>query len=436
MRSLLIASLVLVLSACHMSPNDYLFKQEAKVAEKTPTQRLLEKLPAASQPIVLSVYDFSDQTGQQKPNDTFAEYSRAVTQGGVNMLYKALQDAGHGSWFTVIERSGLKNLLQERQLIRATREQYAAGKGSRLPDVDPLLYAGVIIEGGIVAYESNTLTGGAGASYLGVGLNTQYRRDMVTIYLRAVSVQNGEILASVNTSKTIYSTLVDGSIFKYVAYDELLQTEVGFSVNEPPQLAVRQAVEYGVYSLVMEGVMKGLWSFADPSAAHDALHNYLKGRDGEEPTESELSRYLGMSAGAPVVAMPAAAPPPPPPVTTPEQATPSADLYRQQPDTTPSVSQQQLPPDTKYVAPPAGQKPAEDKLKPQARVNAESQFFKNSASGGPAYDVVCTAQGCFPANASSGVPAGAVATGVQTSVPVSSAPSVVSTSPGVSSVGR
>ena len=49
------------------------------------------------------------------------------------------------------------------------------------------------MDGGVIAYETNLLTGGLGARYLGIGGSTEFRRDTVTIYLRAISVKNGEI---------------------------------------------------------------------------------------------------------------------------------------------------------------------------------------------------------------------------------------------------
>ncbi len=414
-KPLLAAASVLLMTAC--SFDSMMHKhvaEEARVSEKTPAQKQLENLPAPQSPFIVSVYDFQDQTGQQKPNDTFAEYSRAVTQGGVSMVYKALADAGHGSWFTVIERAGLKNLLQERKLIRETREQFALPNGQHLPDIEPLTYAGAIVEGGIVAYESNLLTGGAGAAWLGIGANAQYRRDMVTIYLRLVSVQTGEVLASVNTSKTIYSTMFDGNLFKYVAYNEILEGEVGFSVNEPPQVATRQAIEYGVYSLVMEGAMKGLWGFANPAGAKDQLSAYLAHRDGTKPSDAELNRLLDLSgsytsqASAPAPVAPSPAPyQAPSPVT----ALPSpANLNESSGGS--AVQQPQLPANSSYVPPAPGQPAAEDRIKAEAEA-PEARLFRSSGGGGgvaPGYDVVCTSQGCFPASSgSSAIPPSALA---------------------------
>lgn len=392
----LFCSVLLVLSSCTaIRALDKSLVQPADLAEKTPSQKMLESLPAASNPIVLSVYDFQDYTGQNKSNDNLAEFSRAVTQGGAPILYKALQDAGKGKWFTIIERAGLKNLLQERQLIRAMREQYTLPDGSQLPDVAPMLYAGVILEGGIVAYETNVLTGGIGASYLGLTGATQYRRDMVTIYLRAVSVQNGEVLLNVNTTKTIYSTAVNASVFRYVALNEILETETGFSINEPPQLAVRQAIEYGVYAMVMEGIEKGLWSFADGSAAKDMLRDYMKRRDGSAPNEQTLNRMLDIQptlppkpvaaqpmpvAAPPSVANRSVLPPPPAPVARLPIGTPPPGF-----PTAANIAPAQPPEGTRYVPPPAGIQDAEIRTY-EPPVERDASY----------YDVVCSAQGCFP----------------------------------------
>jgi curli production assembly/transport component CsgG len=261
------------------------FTSDAKVADKTKTGEMLKMLPPAAQKVVVSVYNFEDQTGQHKPDDSSAQYSRAVTQGGLSILNKALLDAGSHGWFTVIERGGLQNLLQERQIIRSTRDQYRLPNGNKLPDLGPLLYAGLLLEGGIVSYESNILTGGIGARYLGIGGSTEYRQDIVTVYLRAISVQTGEVLLSVNTSKTIFSSGVSGGAYKYVAVDKLLEIESGFTVNEPPQFAVRQAIEMAVYSLIMEGAERSLWNFSSP-AGQTLLKEYISKRDEGKPVET------------------------------------------------------------------------------------------------------------------------------------------------------
>ncbi|TAE82052.1 MAG: TonB family protein [Alphaproteobacteria bacterium] len=284
--TLLCACTCLALSGCSRSSvSDMVLAKDARFLEQTQSGQVLKRLPAPKNKIVVAVYEFQDQTGQHKSNDSVADFSRAVTQGGVSILKKALLDAGDHQWFTVLERGGLNNLLQERKIIRDTRQQYVGPDGQPLPDIPPLLYAGMLIEGGIISYETNTITGGAGARYLGIGGNTEYRQDIVTIYLRATNVQTGEVLTSVDASKTIYSTMVRGGVFKFVSFDELLEIETGFSVNEPPQFAARQAVEAAVYAMIMEGAQQGIWQFADEKAGKLALAAYQQRKNKERLDE-------------------------------------------------------------------------------------------------------------------------------------------------------
>ena len=253
---------------------------KAHVTDHTRASEILMGLPPPLEAIPVVVYDFQDQTGQFKNNEKYTEYSSAVTRGGYSILVKSLLDTGNGDWFTVAERGALKNLLQERQIVKVTRGEYLGVNNQKLPALPPMFYGGTMIEGGIISYDSNVQTGGLGAVYLGIGGSVQYRRDLVTVYLRAVSVETGKVLLAVNSSKTIYSVAVDGNFLKYLTPTNLFQSEAGFTLNEPVQLAVRQAIETGVYSLVMEGALKQLWEFKDKRAGEKAIAEYLVQRDG------------------------------------------------------------------------------------------------------------------------------------------------------------
>lgn len=263
-------------------------RSRAYIPDKTQTQHLLEELPAPTRPIAVAVYGFADQTGQFKPNDNGQTLSRAVSQGGAAILVKALQDAGSRKWFTIVERESLRNLLNERQIIREMRERYLGERDVNPQALPALLFAGVLIEGGIVGYDTNTVTGGAGAAFLGIGGHTDYRQDTVTVNLRAISVRTGEVLTSVTASKTIASKAISASAFRYVAFKELLQAEAGYTTNEPDQVALQQAIEKAVYSLVLEGVELKLWDFADQKAGWPLLWKYMKERDGHvDPAEMD-----------------------------------------------------------------------------------------------------------------------------------------------------
>ena len=266
-------SVALTLAACSAStPANDPLTEPAELMPITPTGLTLERIPAPAQTIDVAVYGFPDLTGATEPSDEFATQSRAVTQGGAHLLVDVLSSAGAGKWFNVSERTGLDNLLQERQIIEATAANF--GRPNTLP---PLRFAGVIIEGAIVGYDSSETTGGAGARYLGIGGFGEYRKDIVTIALRAVSVSNGKVMTSVTTTKTVYSVLVSGGLFRFVAVDEILEAEWGYSRNEPELFAVREALELAVLSMIVEGTEAGQWSFADETAGSLVVRDYRQG---------------------------------------------------------------------------------------------------------------------------------------------------------------
>jgi len=231
--------------------------EEARV-ERVTLQKLLD-LPPPKQKAVIAVYQFKDLTGQRKPSNKMALFSTAVTQGAENYLIQAFQSAGNGEWFTLVERGGLNNLTKERQLIKSTRQTYDGEKGNTLK---PILFAGIIIEGGIVSYESDIKTGGNGARYLGIGNTNQYRQDDVTVAMRAVLVQTGEIMLNTTVSKTILSAGVSRDVFRFTELGtELVEIETGYTQTEATGYATRAAIETAVYSLVQEGLEKQLWDF-------------------------------------------------------------------------------------------------------------------------------------------------------------------------------
>ena len=191
-----------------------------------------------------------------------------MTQGAESYLIKSLQEVGNRQWFTVVERVGLDNLLKERQMIRQTREIYDGDKAKMLP---PMTLAGVIIEGGIIDYNSNTLTGGTGARWLGIGPYTQYTQDLVVINLRLVSVQTGEILTTVTVEKDILST-ADGitALRFFNQATKAFEFDSSQTYNEPGNYALRSAIETGVVELIQKGERQGLWKFKAPDNKKEA----------------------------------------------------------------------------------------------------------------------------------------------------------------------
>ena len=160
---------------------------------------------------------------------------------------------------------GLENLIKERQMIRQMREQYQGRDAKMLP---PMMFAGIIMEGGIVGYDSNTLTGGSGVRLFGIGGSTQYQSDTVTVTLRTVSVSTGEILTTVTVTKTVLSYMDKITLLRFVgdgttlgANANALEGEIGGSINESINKAIDVAVQAAVIQTINEGARKGHWAF-------------------------------------------------------------------------------------------------------------------------------------------------------------------------------
>jgi len=160
---------------------------------------------------------------------------------------------------------GLDNLIKERQMIRQARELYQGKDAKPLP---PMVFAGIIMEGGIVGYDSNTLTGGSGLRLFGIGASTQYQSDTVTVTLRTVSVQTGEILTTVTVTKTVLSYMDKLTLLRFVgdgttlgANAVALEGETGGSINESINKAIDVAVQAAVVKTIQEGARKGHWTF-------------------------------------------------------------------------------------------------------------------------------------------------------------------------------
>lgn len=315
-------------------------RSNAALSPTTGITRDLSHLPKPKARIPVAVYGFRDQTGQFKTSPE-SSYSTLVTQGAASILVKALEDSG---WFTPVEREGLQNLLTERRIVRAIESP--TDKGKPVVNLPNMLPASMIIEGGVIAYESNVRTGGKGASYLGIGASTQYRVDQVTVGLRSVDVRTGQILNAVSVTKTLYSYQFSASIYKFTSFQHLLQGETGYATNEPAQLAVREAIEAAVVHLTVNGIRdryfelqdasqwdnpviqaylaEGLANAGDERTVEDALipmRPVSGDRDAVLPLTASFEENL---AERPRVSAPRAVSPPPPPLRGPSAPLPAA----------------------------------------------------------------------------------------------------------------
>jgi len=261
MKLLLTTSLIssfLLLGSCSYLRKDL---AELPTVAPTPLKTELAELPVLDgDAIYIGVSDFKDLTGQRKQSDNYASFSSAVTQGAEAWLIESLLESGN--WFKVLERGQLDSIMRERAVVQQTREDFTDNDTG----LKPMLFAGLLIHGGIIGYDTNYVSGGIGASYLGLGAAEQYRKDVVTVSIRFISTLTSEILLSSTVSKTIYSTSVGSDVFKYVKNEvNPLEIEFGFAKNEMVSVATRAAIDLAIINIVKKGEEKGMWKFVNTS---------------------------------------------------------------------------------------------------------------------------------------------------------------------------
>ena len=281
MKRLVILLALLTLSGCSVMQKTGITEYRPEVAANKMQKEFDTLPPPDGRKVTVAVYTFQDKTGQRKPTPGIASLSTAVTQGGEVFLIKALQDVGRGQWFDVVERTNIDNLVKERTIIKQMREAY---EGKDAKPLMPLQFAGIIMEGGIIGYDTGTESGGSAYRFLGIGPSTQYSKDTVTVSLRAISVNTGKVLAAITVTKIVYSTADAVAVLKYIDNKNIaagifgnadnvaslsasmFEAETGLTINEPGTLAVKATVESAVVELIKEGERKGVWDFKRPEA--------------------------------------------------------------------------------------------------------------------------------------------------------------------------
>jgi len=249
--AILLATALLV-AGCFPTPK--LQTLPPMVDQQSAFETLSSLAPPKGEPIVVGVYNFVDQSGQRLVNDRpVSEMSTALPQGLSSILVQELQRAADGKLYRVVERENVDALLTERRIVVAS---LPAEQASQLT---PLLLPGIILTGGAVSYDRSVTQDLRGLGFKSVNGVKEVATDQVGVILRAVSVKNGEVLATVHARKSVMSAR-SGISGLYILNNDVLALEIGGSANEPVSLAVRLAIAAAVLELTQEGIKKGWWS--------------------------------------------------------------------------------------------------------------------------------------------------------------------------------
>ncbi|KIC12029.1 hypothetical protein RA19_05305 [Leisingera sp. ANG-M1] len=118
------------------------------------------------------------------------------------------------------------------------------------PPVHHLQTADFLITGAVVAYDADIASGGVGLRISNVGLSKEMRKDSITITLRLVDAQSGEILDSSTIAQTVISKRKQGDFLNYVTLNTVLEFEAGYVINEPAAFAMDAAIRLGLSQIL------------------------------------------------------------------------------------------------------------------------------------------------------------------------------------------
>ena len=252
LKPVILLATALLVAGCFPTPK--LQTTPPMVDQQSAFDTLSSLAPPKGEPIVVGVYNFVDQSGQRLVNDRpVSEMSTALPQGLSSILVQELQRAADGKLYRVVERENVDALLTERRIVVASLPAEQAAQ------LTPLLLPGIILTGGAVSYDRSVTQDLRGLGFKSVNGVKEVATDQVGVILRAVSVKNGEVLATVHARKSVMSAR-SGISGLYILNNDVLALEIGGSANEPVSLAVRLAIAAAVLELTQEGIKKGWWS--------------------------------------------------------------------------------------------------------------------------------------------------------------------------------
>jgi curli production assembly/transport component CsgG len=276
---------LLGLSACsHLQAANDPPAHIAVIGSLAKTSPMLAQLPPPPRQITVAVYDFPDLTGQRKPTAPGAvvsELSTAVTQGASSIVIEALQAAGNGTYFNVVDRTRDADQVRERSVIADSTgspsnkpDKKGDGKtGSSAANVRRLRPAEYIINGGLVAFERSVLISNSSLSILGIGGAKSVIRNYVSVTMRLVRADTAEVVASVTAYRSIDTDTAgisshsraanglypDSLLTKYPSPSDYLEADFSGTRNEMTQIAIREAIEADLIELIDRGNRMALW---------------------------------------------------------------------------------------------------------------------------------------------------------------------------------
>jgi curli production assembly/transport component CsgG len=201
----------------------------------------------------ITVGNFSDKTGQFK-DSLRSQYSKAVTQGGIDLLYHMLYTALGPRILVEREEANWRRMAEE--------YRYSLGKkGMRTglitkggPD-GGVIGAQYMVTGAVVYYHVDLYTGGGGFNISGYGAHFKVSTASVAVELRLVNMSTSEVVWSTLIESWVTGTQVGADLYTFVTAsgnEELIAAEAGFAYQLPADYALQINLSNAVVDMIKE----------------------------------------------------------------------------------------------------------------------------------------------------------------------------------------
>jgi curli production assembly/transport component CsgG len=201
----------------------------------------------------ITVGDFSDKTGQFK-DSLRSQYSRAVTQGGIDMLYHMLYTALGPNVVVERETVNWRRMAEEYRYSLGTKGM-RTGLITKAGPEGGVIGAQYMVTGAVVYYHVDLYSGGGGFNINGYGAHYKVSTASVAVELRLVNMSTSEVVWSTLIESWVTGTEVGADLYTFVTAsgnEQLVSAEAGFAYQLPADYAFQIDLSNAVVDMIKE----------------------------------------------------------------------------------------------------------------------------------------------------------------------------------------
>jgi curli biogenesis system outer membrane secretion channel CsgG len=201
----------------------------------------------------ITVGGFSDKTGQFK-DSLRSQYSKAVTQGGIDILYHMLYTAFGPN--VVVERETVNwRRMAEEYRYSLGKQGIRTGLITKAGPEGGVIGAQYMVTGAVVYYHVDLYSGGGGFNIDGYGAHFKASTASVAVELRLVDMSTSEICWSTLIESWVTGIEIGADLYSFITAsgnEHVVSAEAGFAYQLPADYAFQIDLANAVVDMIKE----------------------------------------------------------------------------------------------------------------------------------------------------------------------------------------